>query len=102
MANGRKMSKKDIYILGIETSCDETAASVVKNGRDVLSNIISSRKGDANGDNEVNITDVIVIVDYILNRPIRIFLFSNADMDKNGEVNITDALKVVDIILGRP
>lgn len=33
----------DVYILGIETSCDETAASVVKNGRYVLSNIISSQ-----------------------------------------------------------
>lgn len=39
------MSKeqKDIYILGIESSCDETAAAVVKNGREVLSNIISSQ-----------------------------------------------------------
>ena len=35
--------EKDIYILGIETSCDETAASVVKNGRELLSNIISSQ-----------------------------------------------------------
>lgn len=35
--------KKDILILAIETSCDETAAAVVKNGRDVLSNIISSQ-----------------------------------------------------------
>ena len=34
---------KDIYILGIETSCDETSASIVKNGREVLSNIISSQ-----------------------------------------------------------
>ena len=34
---------KDIYILAIETSCDETAAAVVKNGREVLSNIISSQ-----------------------------------------------------------
>lgn len=34
---------KDIIILGIESSCDETAASVVKNGREVLSNIISSQ-----------------------------------------------------------
>lgn len=34
---------KDVYILGIESSCDETAASVVKNGREVLSNIISSQ-----------------------------------------------------------
>jgi len=34
---------KDILILGIETSCDETSASVVKNGRQVLSNVISSQ-----------------------------------------------------------
>lgn len=34
---------KDILILGIESSCDETAAAVVKNGRTVLSNIISSQ-----------------------------------------------------------
>lgn len=35
--------KKDILILGIESSCDETAASVVRNGRQVLSNVISSQ-----------------------------------------------------------
>ena len=34
---------KDVLILGIESSCDETAASVVKNGREVLSNVISSQ-----------------------------------------------------------
>lgn len=37
------MSEKDTLILAIESSCDETAASVVKNGRCVLSNIISSQ-----------------------------------------------------------
>lgn len=36
-------NKKDILILAIESSCDETAASVVKNGREVLSNIIYSQ-----------------------------------------------------------
>lgn len=36
-------TKEDILILAIESSCDETAASVVKNGRNVLSNIISSQ-----------------------------------------------------------
>ena len=35
--------KKDTLILAIESSCDETAASVVKNGREVLSNVISSQ-----------------------------------------------------------
>ena len=34
---------KDVLILAIESSCDETAAAVVKNGREVLSNIISSQ-----------------------------------------------------------
>lgn len=34
---------KDILILAIESSCDETAAAVVKNGRKVCSNIISSQ-----------------------------------------------------------
>lgn len=35
--------KKDITILAIETSCDETSAAIVRNGREVLSNIISSQ-----------------------------------------------------------
>ena len=34
---------RDINILAIESSCDETAAAVVKNGREVLSNVISSQ-----------------------------------------------------------
>lgn len=35
--------EKDVYILAIESSCDETAAAVVRNGREVLSNVISSQ-----------------------------------------------------------
>ena len=34
---------KDILILGIESSCDETSVSIVKNGREVLSNVINSQ-----------------------------------------------------------
>lgn len=37
------MEKENVLILAIESSCDETAAAVVKNGREVLSNIISSQ-----------------------------------------------------------
>ena len=37
------MEEKDVLILAIESSCDETAAAVVKNGREVLSNVISSQ-----------------------------------------------------------
>lgn len=35
--------KKDILTLGIESSCDETSVSVVKNGREVISNIIDTQ-----------------------------------------------------------
>ncbi len=38
-----KEEKKDVLILAIESSCDETAAAVVKNGRTILSNIINSQ-----------------------------------------------------------
>ena len=34
---------KDIYILGIESSCDETSVSIVKNGLDEISTVISSQ-----------------------------------------------------------
>lgn len=34
---------KDTYIMGIESSCDETSIAVVKNGREVLSNVINSQ-----------------------------------------------------------
>ena len=40
---------EDSLILGIETSCDETSASVVKGGRDILSNIIVSQ-GELHGE----------------------------------------------------
>lgn len=45
MANlkGNIMENKDVLILAIESSCDETAAAVVRNGREVLSNVISSQ-----------------------------------------------------------
>ncbi len=37
------MAKEDVLILAIESSCDETAAAVVKNGREVLSNVINTQ-----------------------------------------------------------
>ncbi|MHC5180714.1 MAG: tRNA (adenosine(37)-N6)-threonylcarbamoyltransferase complex transferase subunit TsaD, partial [Planctomycetota bacterium] len=37
------MTQQDIYILGIETSCDETAASVVVNGTQVKSSVVASQ-----------------------------------------------------------
>ena len=38
-----KMQQKEILVLAIESSCDETAAAVVRNGREILSNTIYSQ-----------------------------------------------------------
>jgi N6-L-threonylcarbamoyladenine synthase len=35
--------KEEVFLLGVESSCDETSAAVVRNGRDILSNIIASQ-----------------------------------------------------------
>ena len=80
---------------GMSEQMEDTHFTITVNG-------FSKIPGDVDGDNEVNITDVLIIVDYILGRPTKKFLFANADMDKSGTVNLTDALKIVDIILGRP
>ncbi|UUV99203.1 tRNA (adenosine(37)-N6)-threonylcarbamoyltransferase complex transferase subunit TsaD [Vagococcus luciliae] len=37
------MEKKEIYIIAIESSCDETSVAVIKNGNDILSNIVASQ-----------------------------------------------------------
>lgn len=36
-------NNEDVFVLGIESSCDETSIAVIKNGREVLSNVISSQ-----------------------------------------------------------
>jgi N6-L-threonylcarbamoyladenine synthase len=35
--------KKDTFVLGIETSCDETAVAIIKNGTEIVTNIVSSQ-----------------------------------------------------------
>jgi N6-L-threonylcarbamoyladenine synthase len=35
--------KKDLYIMGIETSCDETAVAIIKNGTEIVSNVVASQ-----------------------------------------------------------
>ena len=40
---GKEGLKQDIYILAIETSCDETSVAIVRNGTEVLSNLVSSQ-----------------------------------------------------------
>ena len=56
-------------------------------------------KGDANGDGEVNVSDIVEIVNYIMNKPSDNFVFAAADVNEDGEVNVTDIVMVVSIIM---
>lgn len=62
----------------------------------VIDNVI---KGDANGDGEVNVSDVVEIVNYIMGKPSNKFVEAAADLNDDGEVNVTDIVKVVSIIM---
>src|SRR3954467_2116709 len=35
--------KKDLWIVGIETSCDKTAVAIIKNGREIAANVVASQ-----------------------------------------------------------
>src|SRR5699024_1261324 len=40
---GEHVMTKDQYIIGIETSCDETGVAIVKNGVEIVSNVVASQ-----------------------------------------------------------
>ena len=58
-------------------------------------------KGDANGDGSVDISDVVAVVNYILNgeETSGNFVFDNADVDNSKSVDISDVVGIVNIIL---
>ncbi len=62
----------------------------------VISNTID---GDANGDGEVNVTDIVEMVNCIMDKPSARFVEAAADLNGDGEVNVTDIVLVVNIIM---
>lgn len=56
--------------------------------------------GDVNGDGLVNITDVVVLVDYVLGVENPVFIISNADINDDKAINIADVTMLVNIIIG--
>ena len=78
------------------TKTDETQLKLFDEKFNIIVNFI---KGDANGDGEVNVADIVEIVNYIMNKPSEKFIFSVADMNDDGEVNVSDIVKVVSLIM---
>lgn len=56
--------------------------------------------GDANGDGEINVADVVEIVKDILHKTTSKFVREAADVNEDGEINVTDIVLVVNMIMG--
>ena len=56
-------------------------------------------KGDANNDQQVSVTDVTTVINYILFSDTTSLNFNNADFNSDGEVNVTDVVAIVNYIL---
>ncbi len=87
----KRKDRKDIYILGIETSCDDTCAAVVKNGSVILSNIVSSQdeihKKYGGVVPEIASRKHIEVIDIVINEALQ---RSGIDFDKISAVSVTN------------
>ncbi len=70
-------------------------------GVDYYGTTTTGLKGDVNGDELVNVTDLALLIDYILGKNPADFNEGNADMNNDQLINITDVALVIDKILGK-
>ena len=61
--------------------------------------IYDDNEGDANDDGAVDVSDIVCIVNYILEKPVEVFNFNNADVNEDGEIDVADIALVVNIIM---
>ena len=69
------------------------------NSQDVSFNLMAFVLGDANGDKDVNVLDVVITVDYILKKLPSGFVFKAADVNQDDDIDVRDVVSIVDIIL---
>ena len=67
--------------------------------RMIVDDISVAKRGDANGDGEIGMPDVMFVVNYILGNPAETFNAEAADANKDGEIGMPDVMFIVNYIL---
>ena len=62
--------------------------------------VVDGLLGDVNNDGYINMSDVTVIINYILGREVNDFRWQQADMNFDGFINMSDVTGVINFILG--
>jgi hypothetical protein len=61
--------------------------------------LVISSVGDVNNDRSIDVTDVTLLVNYILGNVNSSFIVDNADVNGDGEITVADVTSLVNIIL---
>ena len=59
------------------------------------------KKGDVNGDGDVDIADAVCIVNHIVGKPNSVFVEAAADVNNDGDIDIADAVRIVNYVVGK-
>ena len=71
-----------------------------KDFTNIVADLSDGVTGDTNNDNELNVSDVVGIANYVMGETPGIFNQANADINGNGTVDVSDVVKLANIILG--
>ena len=61
--------------------------------------IINYKKGDVNGDGDVDIADAVCIVNHVVGKETPIFIEAAADVNGDGDADIADAVRIVNLVV---
>ena len=59
------------------------------------------KKGDVNGDGDVDIADAVCIVNHVVGKPTPTFITAAVDVNNDGDIDIADAVRIVNLVVGK-
>jgi len=94
-----KYGKEDgVNTLEIQTASGNTSIPCPDIKR-LFTRVAQIITGDSNGDGQVNVTDIVATVNFIMEKPSDNFNKEAADLNGDGKVNVTDIVMMVSIIM---